>query len=347
MKVRALGRIRDEFVMIKRLSGLFHTRREETLVSLGDDAAIYRPAPNQGQVVTVDMMVEGVHFTRKTMSCRQIGHKAIASNLSDIAAMGGKPTYFVTALAISPDWSEQDVMEIYRGMEMVAGRYQVELLGGDTVSASSQLVLTVTAIGEVENGVTLLRSKAQPDQVVFVTGPLGSAAAGLDLLLRRKELTKVDLSAWQPLIEAHQQPWPHVEQGRLLAQLARGHHLALNDISDGLSSEANEIAAASGVDLVLVKEKLPMSEALLTYARWRGVDPYRWVLEGGEDYVLVGTASPHLLEEMQKRFTQRGLDLFAIGYTTSGRGQAWLEINGERQLLSPQGYNHFKQKRES
>ncbi|GGK26766.1 thiamine-monophosphate kinase [Caldalkalibacillus thermarum] len=337
-----------EFAFIKEVSSYFKPyRAKQTLVPIGDDAAVYRPAEGMGQVVTADTMVEGIHFKRETMSCWQIGYKALAVNLSDIAAMGGRPTYFIISLAIPDDWTLDELLEIYKGMKHLADQFEVDLLGGDTVSIPDHLVISVTAIGEVEEDVQLLRSQAKPGQILFVTGQLGNAAAGLDLLLHGRPADGYPLpEALQLLLDAHQQPQPHVAQGRLLAQFAREYAISLNDVSDGLSSEANEIAAASGVDVVIRKEQLPVSRILLNYAHKRGIDPYTWVLGGGEDFVLVGTAPVEAVERMKQAFAAQNFPFYPIGYTTEGTGCVWLEGKQGKVRLDPMGYNHFRQKRD-
>jgi thiamine-monophosphate kinase len=336
------NRPNDEFKLIRQVTAMMkRTRSDQTLVSFGDDAAVYRPSKEQGQVVTVDTLVEGIHFTRRTMSPFQIGHKALAANLSDIAAMGGVPTYFLISLAVSPDWTEQELKEIYAGMSRLAERYHVDLLGGDTVFSPHQLMISITALGEVNEATLLLRSQAKVGHKVFVTGALGLAAAGLDILLQGSPLD-VDQSLFFPLLKAHQEPEPHVQQGQIIARLAQNEAVALNDVSDGLASEANEIAQASGTDLVLEKEKLPVQEELLRYARKRGKDPYEWILKGGEDFVLVGTAGPDLFAVLSKTFSHHGLSLYDIGRVEPGEGRVWLEDNGKKVRLEPVGYNHFQ-----
>lgn len=337
------NRPRDEFALIEKVTAqLKKVRQEQTVVANGDDAAVFLPGQGKAQVVALDTMVEGVHFTRQTMQPHQIGHKVLASNLSDLAAMGAQPTFFLVSLAVSPEWSEEELEEIYGGMGRLAEAFRVELLGGDTVSAPRHLVISVTAIGEVDPTVKLLRRSAQAGHKVFVTGWLGLAAAGLDLLLKGSLDGKK--SVYAPLLEAHQEPWPHVKEGLLIAQGAQHEAVALNDVSDGLASEANEIARASGVDLVLEKEKLPVHPLLYRYAVERGKDPYRWVLAGGEDFVLVGTASSEVLSRISELFAREGLSLFEIGRVEKGEGRVWLEEKGGRRLLPQEGYNHFNKR---
>ncbi len=152
---------------------------------IGDDAAVYRGSAEMNEVVCIDTMVEGVHFRQDTLSPFQIGKKALAINMSDLAAMGAIPRSYLVSIAVSPEWSEEKLTEIYRGMSALAKRYGMDLIGGDTVSARAGLTLTVTAIGQVEHGRMLLREYARPGDVVFVTGTVGRSAAGLNLLEKK------------------------------------------------------------------------------------------------------------------------------------------------------------------
>lgn len=179
---------------------------------IGDDAAVYRGSAEMNEVVCIDTMVEGVHFRQDTLSPFQIGKKALAINMSDLAAMGAIPRSYLVSIAVSPEWSEEKLTEIYRGMSALAKRYGMDLIGGDTVSARAGLTLTVTAIGQVEHGRMLLREYARPGDVVFVTGTVGRSAAGLNLL--EKKGMEADFSREeQALVLAHQEPTPQIKVG--------------------------------------------------------------------------------------------------------------------------------------
>jgi thiamine-monophosphate kinase len=332
------SKIEDEFSLITQLSGGFSSYQEGVLVPNGDDAAIYKPQPGKGQIVCVDTMVEDIHFKRGTMEPFHIGYKSLAVNISDIAAMGGEPLYFLVSLVVSPDWTSDELVEMYQGMKSLADQLNIDLLGGDTVSTKKSLVVSVTAIGQVDEQVKLLRSNAQPGDVLFVTGDLGDAAAGLDYLLHKKEDQDDDFST---LVQAHQLPTPHVQQGKILAEFAKADQISLNDVSDGLASEAHEIATSSQVKIVIDKDKLPLSLALLSYSKKRKKDPYHWVFNGGEDFVLVGTLPKHLVSSVREKFTQEGLFLYEIGCIEEGKGEVILLEDGKKLPLHKQGYNHF------
>ncbi|MFC0190479.1 thiamine-phosphate kinase [Fictibacillus aquaticus] len=322
----------DEFGFIRKITPKQH-HQESLQEGIGDDAAIWRPIKDSEQVVCLDTMTEGVHFTRRTMSPAQVGHKALAANLSDLAAMGAVPEFYLVSIAIPPSWNENELREIYEGMDSLALQYSVDLIGGDTVSTEGPLVVSVTVIGRVENGVRLLRKNARAGDVVFITGVLGESAAGLSLLLNNKLSDDV-----KPLLAAHQTPMPHIKEGRLLAGLKQ--RIALNDVSDGLASELHEIAEPSAVSIEIERDKLPVSEHL---EKFNSEQQLNWMLYGGEDYKLAGTASLETFEAMKQQFEECDLQIFQIGRVTE-KQSAFVYItdsNGKR-ALEKKGYNHFK-----
>lgn len=329
--------IKDEFSLIDQITNEFISYQEGVMVPNGDDAAIFKPELGKGQIVCVDTMVEGIHFKRETMTPYQIGYKSLAVNLSDIAAMGGQPTYFLVSLAISPTWTSTELKEMYMGMKELADQWKIDLLGGDIVSIKESLVVTVTAMGQVEEEVRLLRSNAQPGDVLFVTGTLGDAAAGLEHLLGPDS----GKEKYSTLVRAHQQPTPHIDQGRILAGFAKTSRISLNDVSDGLASEAHEIAASSQVKLIIEKDKLPLSSELRSYADQKQKETQHWVLNGGEDFVLVGTLPQAILQAVQLKFAQENLPFHLIGYVAEGNGEVWLIEDGIERSLPKKGFNHF------
>lgn len=344
--------IQDEFSLIEQLASVFQSYQSQTIVPNGDDAAIYKANKGKGQIVCVDTIVEDIHFKRTTMSPFQIGYKSLAVNLSDIAAMGGIPTYFLVSLAVSSsEWRKEELTEVYQGMKVLADQWKIDLLGGDMVSANSGLTISVTAIGEGHESVKLLRSNAQPGHLLFVTGYLGESAAGLDYLLHQElrnsqfsEQEKEEIIA--PLVLAHQRPLPHIRQGQLLAEYALEHSIALNDVSDGLASEAYEIASSSNINIIIEKEKLPLSKALHTYATQTEQSPYDWVFNGGEDFVLVGTMPASIVDQVKKSFQAQNLSFYSIGYVQKGNGEVWIRENNKLFPVHKTGYNHFTQLKE-
>ncbi|WP_047152416.1 thiamine-phosphate kinase [Aneurinibacillus tyrosinisolvens] len=339
---------RDEFALISYLTAgrsIPEAVQSRIVVGNGDDAAVVTGKSGYDWVACCDTMVEEVHFKRKTMQPHEIGHKALASNVSDIAAMGGIPLFYLISLGVSPEWCEEELAGIYQGMERLASRYGMALIGGDTVAVPGPLTITVTVLGEVERNKPLLRSAAKPGDLVFLTGTVGDSGAGLDLLLQGKQSIKDEAKIeeqWLPLIERHCLPEPQVAAGRILSQ--SGHRIALDDISDGVASEAWEIAQASGVSLVLDEQSVPLSEEMKRYAGHTGREPWPWVWYGGEDYQLIGCAPPEAQEELAEQFKRAGLPLYWVGQAVEGEAAVFLrQPNGDKIPLHKKGYNHFNE----
>jgi thiamine-monophosphate kinase len=326
--------LRDEFDWIKSITPS-HSHQKDLLMGIGDDAAIWSVNEDMDQVVCVDTMVEGVHFTRDTLSPAQVGHKALAVNLSDIAAMGAIPQFYLVSIAISPEWTEDELSDIYEGMGKLADRYKTDLIGGDTVSTKGPLVLTVTVIGKVEKGKQLFRKNAEPGDIVFLTGTTGESAAGLQLLLNKTRQYSFNEDEASLTLQ-HQMPQPHIEQGRLLAK--SGFRTALNDVSDGIASELNEIAEASNVTIHIDEERLPVTPVLKSFSKNERLS---YQLYGGEDYVLVGTMAEKDFNQVVSEFDKSSLPLYRIGRVTE-RGETAVLLNQEP--LTKKGFNHFRER---
>ncbi|MDF2721456.1 MAG: thiamine-monophosphate kinase [Paenibacillus sp.] len=350
----------DEFALIRMLTASRTTAEAKeagsgVVVGIGDDAAVVRPAGGKELVVSCDTMVETVHFKPETMTATDIGYKAMASSLSDLAAMGAQPRWAVVALSVPRSWPQEELRKLYDGLYACAERYGAAVIGGDTTSSPNGLTVSVTVMGEASPGRTLLRSAALPGDALFVTGPLGESAAGLHALLARGEPAgPIDAlpERLQPLAKAHRQPEPRVEAGLLLASAEPGLCGALNDISDGLASETWEIAEASGVAVVLYGDRIPLSQPMRDYADSVGVDPLDWALFGGEDYELVGTVRPDGATELARLFEQAGKRIWIVGAVAasvggSSTGKApptvtMVRSAGDAEVpVGKQGYNHF------
>lgn len=316
-------------------------------VGIGDDTAVISMDDVHAQyelLYTVDTMVEDIHFNAQTMSLKQIGYKALATNISDIAAMGGIPQHALVAISVPATYSSLQIKEIYDGIYHCADQYGIAIVGGDTTSAPYSLTISVTLIGKVEKGRAIVRSGANAHDIVFVTGIAGQSAAGLHALQHPSSYSGHQYL--RTLIEAHQQPKPHLEAGRILLQSRLCH--ALNDVSDGLVSELSEIAKASSVDIVIEEQLLPISESMSQYASYSQQRVLDWILYGGEDYILVGTASANEIERLAASFQNNNLHFFQIGHVEAGSGEVWLEAwnqqfeTMERTVITNRGYNHFR-----
>ncbi len=280
------------------------------------------------QVSVIDTMVENSHFIiGRTGQWYDVGYKAVASNLSDIAAMGAIPTHLVLSTAIAPSMEVQDLKELYRGIKDICQRHGVNILGGDTVTSKEGMVITVAAFGEIEKGKALLRSTAQVGDIVAVSHTIGDSGAGLETLLQ-------GIQGYDALKKAHRFPEPQIELGRLLVK----HHChSLNDISDGLASESNEIAKASHVRLVIDKVKIPLSDGVRQWASEVHKSPWSYAFNGGEDYELVFTMDPTDFKSLQREYPA----VTEIGPVCQGQGDVLVIDEGTTHLLSPTGWTHF------
>jgi thiamine-monophosphate kinase len=253
---------------------------------IGDDCAVLAG----GKLVSTDTLVEGTHFRLDFTDWRQLGWKSCAVNLSDIAAMAGRPRYLTVALTLPPESNfpgghlEESLEQFYRGFGQCAKTFGAEIVGGD-LTVGPTLVVNVTAIGDSHEAGVLMRSGAQPGDVVIVSGNFGSSAAGLEILLRGAKS-----SGRQELLAAHLEPSPRfAEAWQLVEQV--GSRGALMDASDGLGDALWQIAEQSKVDIEVDLAALPLNAVMTDFARACQVDPYQWALYGGEDYELVATIS--------------------------------------------------------
>ena len=347
---------KDEFELIRFLT----SNRKATVqgvatdddfvrIGIGDDAAIVRGTQAGHELVlTIDSMVEGVHFVPETMTASDVGYKALSSAVSDIAAMGGTPETVLVAVSIprSGVWGEVELKFLYDGLEQSALDHDVQIVGGDTTSTSGPLTITVSVTGRVPAGQSLTRGGAKQGDILFITGDIGMSAAGLDWMLREQplDLPEKSIQEMQVLIDAHQRPRAQIAAGQIL--LKSGVCSALNDISDGLVSECYEIADASNCHVILYEDLIPVHPAMVRYGYLTEQSPLTWCLYGGEDYQLVGCVPAHEMPRIQSELYEYGIYAQMIGtIETPTEGQlprVELMFNNEqRALLKKLGYNHF------
>ena len=340
MKLKGLG----EFSLIDRLTKQMRAYDGSVILGIGDDAAAFR-VDGKNILVTCDMLVEGHHFVWDWITPEQLGHKALAVSLSDIAAMGGIPRYAL----ISAGWPSELELDyadgIYKGVGELAASYGVFIIGGDTVSAP-QLILDVTVIGEM-GGNPVTRTGAVVGHVFAVTGTLGAAAAGLALLKKGDYLPGVvipeqSLSAAekQALLLAQLQPRPRIKEAGVL--LKAGSPSAMIDISDGLASEIHHICKGSGVGAEVDTSRLPVDGRTKKAAEALEEDFMEWVLYGGEDYELLVTLPEHNALIVKKELVELGVQFTVIGKVTDkANGINLLREDGSAVSLGKKGYNHF------
>ena len=284
------------------------------LVGIGDDAAVWQPSRSRRSVITTDALVEGVHFTRAAMSAADVGHRALAANLSDIAAMGAKPVLATIAFGVGPDTDEAWILECYRGLAGLAKRSKCAIAGGDVTRAPA-ITIAITIVGEVRASNLKLRAGMEIGNTIAVTGPLGASRAGLAVALERPELG-VDPAAADAL-RAFRTPQPRLAEGTWLA--ASRHVRAMMDTSDGLSTDLARMARASNAGATI--DTVPVADAALAIAKRAGADAERWALDGGEDFELLVAVATRAYSHLSARFHARfGRPLLRVGVATEELG---------------------------
>jgi len=307
-------------------------------VGIGDDAAVWKTSGSHLSVLTTDMLVDGVHFRSHATTPEDLGAKALAVNLSDIAAMGARPAVAVIALGITEGFDSDWLRGLYRGMAGLADSSQCAIAGGDIVRAPA-LTIAVTIAGHVRPSRLRVRSGAKPGDLIAVTGALGRAAAGLRALDRQvaEALDPVQRAA---VCGAYLRPTPRLREGAFLGGSSAVH--AMMDISDGLSTDVGRLSAASGVDAVIDLRLLAVDPAVSAAAKLTGDDALRLTLDGGDDYELLVAIKRRSFAQVARGLRSRcGTVLRAIGTFEKGSGAVWSVDESGRKPLPPRGYDHL------
>lgn len=333
MKINEIG----EFGLIDILQKELPKNSSSVIKGIGDDAAVVKVDGDKLQLISTDIMVEGEHFLFEFSTPWQVGAKALNSNISDIAAMGGRPTCATVALGIPGNYDVELIQGIYRGIGEMAAKYQVDIVGGDTV-ASPVIFLNITIMGEVPKDQAIYRSGANSGDIIFVTGPLGGSAAGLYHLQHPIESCPEDLA--NKVTAMYHVGFPRLEESKILA--ASGQVSAMNDISDGLASEMYEICSASGVGCQIYQNRIPFYEATKALAVRTGQSALDWALYGGEDYQLVFTVSPENAFRLAEHMKSAGKPVTRIGEIID-TGMYIINEKQNKKPLTKGGFNHFSQ----
>jgi thiamine-monophosphate kinase len=331
-----------EFGLIEHLTRDNETTQAGTLLSVGDDAAVIDNFGKQ-TVITTDMLLEGVHFDLMYTPLKHLGYKAIAVNLSDIYAMFATPTHVTLSLGLSNRFSVEALDEFYAGVYAACEKYHVDLVGGDTCSSQKGFIISVTAVGEVEQDKFVTRSGAKKNDLICVSGDLGGAYLGLQLLEREKKIY-LESPGVQPTLEDRAyivgrilKPEPRSE----IVEWLKENHIvptSMIDVSDGLSSELLHICKQSRVGCVVHEEKIPIHQESREMAMEFGIDPVTCALSGGEDYELLFTVPQ---EDYEKMTRQEQVSI--IGYITEEEEQPVLMTKqGNKHRLTAQGWNAFE-----
>ncbi len=330
-----------EFGLIDHLTKNNEIRNAGTILSVGDDAAVIDQFGRQS-VITTDMLVEGIHFDLMYTPLKHLGYKSVVVNLSDICAMMATPTHITISLALSNKVSVEALEEFYEGVYAACDKYGVDLIGGDTTSTKSGLVISITAIGEVAPDKFVTRSGAGDKDLICVTGDLGAAYLGLQLLEREKKIflenpsVQPDLQQQAYLVGRILKPEPRMD----IIEWMNEHAIfptSMIDISDGLSSEVLHLCTKSDKGCVLYEEKLPLHPDTKNIAMQFGVSATTCALSGGEDYELLFTVKH---EDYDK--VARNSNISIIGYmTTIAEGKHLITTGGNKHQLTAQGWNAF------
>ena len=333
----------DEFVFVDLIRTRFGGHAPEILTGIGDDAAVIRASGSAPWVFTTDLLAENIHFSLTSTSLTDLGYKAGAANLSDVAAMGARPLYLLVNVAIPPRLTPKGVSHLYQGLSAVCRPHRVRIVGGDTSASQEGLFIAITAIGRVAGPRAVLRQGARPGDILYVSGFIGESLAGLTLLGgggHPASETRLSSRHRSRLLRCHRRPEPRVALG---VELGR-HRLATSmiDLSDGLSADLPHVCEASGVGAQIEANSLPLSPSLKVFAKATAQSPVDMALRGGEDYELLFTsaASDHKkIHALGHRLRVRITEIGRIMPSSFGRR---LHLgSGVLRPLQVTGYRHF------
>jgi thiamine-monophosphate kinase len=303
-------------------------------VGIGDDAAVVEPERNRLEVLTVDAVIDGVHVDRRFTPPDAIGHRALAVNLSDLAAMGASPRLVLVSFALPADLPCADFDGMVSGIAQLAHAHGVTVAGGNLTRTPGPLTIDITAVGTVKRRCVLTRSGARAGDIIYITGSIGGAAAGLQML------QQPGASDSEVCVERYLRPMPRLKAGALLGRNRAAS--ACVDLSDGLADGAARIAEASGVGMTLDGSALPIDPDALGWFTARGEDPIQAALAAGDDYELLFTARPRSRGRLKAAFLHGGVPITRIGVCTAGEALTVTpSANGVLTTIPP-GFTHFR-----
>lgn len=325
-----------EFGLIERLTKLFKNTLPPNITGIGDDCSVVPLSDTEALLVSTDMLIEDCHFILNKISAFELGHKALAVNISDIAAMGGMPEHAYLSIGIPVNTDVEWLDEFFMGINSLAIKYNMHILGGDTTRTAQKLVINITVLGKAKLNNIKYRSAAKADDIICVTGILGDSAGGLQCILNN-----VPVNAYvKYLVNKHNVPYPHVMQGLWLAQHACVG--AMMDVSDGPESDIQRIMKASGCGAIIDLNLLPISEQLQQLAVQQHWNAKEMALCGGEDYCLLFTINSNNFRELSELYKQQfGQAIYNIGTITNNTGVLTIIENGNEIQIKRHGYNHF------
>lgn len=325
----------SERELIRKIRQACNASSDGLIKGIGDDCC--EVAAHGAWLISTDTLVDSIHFDRSWHLPHLLGRKSIAVNLSDIAAMGGKPRFVLLSLCLPEELAEEWISLWLDGALEILREYDCLLVGGDTVQGR-ELVVTVTVLGEPVGKGALYRSGAKEGDTVWVSGPLGSAGAGLELFAaEKKQPGSLDLTRWQSLLDAHLNPSPCITLGMDLAE--SGLVTAMQDISDGIATDLAHLCQASGTGALIHAELLPFLPELSTAAAALDLKIEDLILRSGEDYQLVFTVRRECEKELVRFLAEKGREVLRIGEIRTGQG-VFLQTESGEEEISFQGYEH-------
>jgi thiamine-monophosphate kinase len=331
-----------EFGLINHLTKNVKIKNESSIFGIGDDAAVIDMG-DKYQLVSTDLLIEGVHFNLGYAPLKHLGYKSVAVNVSDICAMNGTAKQITIGLAISNRFTVEALEELYEGVKLACEHYEIDLVGGDTTSSTSGLLISVTILGEVEKNKITYRSGANINDLVVCTGDLGAAYLGLQLLNRENEMFKgnpkmqPDLSGNDYVLRRQLKPEAGTKYINILNDLDIVP-TSMIDISDGLASEALHISKSSNVGITIHEEKIPIDYTTMNLANDFNINPITCALSGGEDYELLFTISQEHYDKLKK-----DADFTIIGFVTDiSEGSNFIAKDGSSHHLTAQGWDAMK-----
>ena len=336
-ELTALG----EFGLIDHLSKHFPNKVDSTILGIGDDAAVIKLG-SKYLAISTDMMVEGVHFDLTYTPLKHLGYKAVTSNLSDICAMNGLPKQITVSLAFSNRFSLEAIEELYEGIRLACEKYEIDLIGGDTSTSRSGLMISVTAIGEVSQKKITKRSGAKSGDLLVLSGDIGGAYMGLQILEREKRVflehkqMQPDLEPYDYIVGRQLKPEARLDVIKILDELDIVP-TSMMDVSDGVASELHHLGKASGVGFEVYEDKIPLDQQTLDTALSFNLNPSIAALNGGEDYELLFTVDQKHYDKLKNH-----LDFSIIGHATESAGKYVLNTRAGNSFdIKAQGWNHL------
>ena len=340
MKIKKIEEI-GEFGLINRINSKFNSNRKSTIIGIGDDSAIIDNSKSL-TLITSDMLIEGVHFDLSFFPLKHLGYKSVVVNLSDIYAMNGCPDQIILNIGISSKFSLKAIDEFYDGIKIACDEYSVDLVGGDTTSSITGMVISCTAIGTVLKKNISLRSGAKENDVLCVSGDLGRSFLGLKILQREKRVflnnpeMQPKLNSYKNIIEKQLRPVARVDIINILKE-NKIIPSSMIDISDGLASEILHLSEASNLGVKIFEEKLPILEETKLVAKEFDLNFLNCALNGGEEYELLFSIIPNEYELIKKN----NIDIKPIGYFTKDKSKKIVLSNDKEDELKSFGWKHF------